>query len=86
MLTIKWHWWYPGGCIRVDDPETHEHQYPMDGGEDVAEAIVQGHIDEHGTDGSTSFEIEIVEPERMAGIYDVGLDWEPTTHATRRAA
>lgn len=86
MITVKWRWWYPADCIQSDDLDTHEHNWPMDSGEDVAAAIVQSEIDGNGTDGATSFEVQIVEPERMAGIYDVAIEWEPTTHATMRRA
>lgn len=34
--------------------------------------------------GATSFEIEIFEPSRLAGIYDVEIEFEPRAVATMR--
>lgn len=83
---VTWDWWYPAGCIKSDTRETHEFKYDPYDGEDAAAEIVQDHIDHNDTDGATNFEIEIFEPARLAGIYDVEIELEPRAVATVRDA
>jgi len=64
----------------------YEHPYIGDHGSDVAAAIVQEEIDDNGTDGANNFEVEIVSPEYLAGIYDITLEWEPRAVGNKREA
>lgn len=54
--------------------------WAMDGS-DVAQAIAE---EQHKFD-STSYcdggRIEILEPEKFAGVYEIHVDWEPSFHA-----
>lgn len=84
MLTVTWNWWYPGGCIRDTNHNTHVFRHRPYDGEDAATDIAQADINQNGTDGANSFEIEIFEPAEFAGIYDVELEWEPRAVATKR--
>lgn len=86
MLRIAWDWWYPAGCIKADSHETDEFKAAPYDGEDAAAEIVQRYINENGADGSNNFEIEIFDPPQYAGVYDIELEWEPSTIATKRKA
>ena len=85
---VKWRWWYPEGAIRAEDGGWDKHTLDLNvasyDAAVIAEEIVQKHVEEHGTDGSNSFEIEIAEPTWAAGVFDVALEWDPVNRATRR--
>lgn len=80
--TVKWRWAEPGEDR--DHVEDHQYEWASDKGVDVAASIVQNYIEANGTDGCETFEVEIISPVRWAGIYDVGLDWEPHAYATKQ--
>lgn len=83
-IIVKWGWWYPEGGIRGDADQGEFDVAEFDEGEDVAQAIVQKYIDENGTDGAQTFEIEIFEPAEMAGAYEFGVDWSPVLYLTQK--
>jgi hypothetical protein len=83
-VKVTWKWWYPPGCIDGGYQSAYEFTHAPYDGEEAAAEIVQRFINENGTDGCKEFEIEILTPEEFAGVYDIALDWEPVTSATRR--
>lgn len=83
-MNVKWKWWYPAGCFDSGHVDTDEFDSDPFDGEEAAAEIVQRYIDKFGTDSSSGFDIEILEPASLAGVYAVELDWEPTTVATKR--
>lgn len=85
MATVKWNWWYPDGCIKADGYETHETDLVLsaDVGADVAQEIVDDFIENNFFEGGT-FEVELLEPASVAGVYDVEIEWTPYSVATKR--
>jgi hypothetical protein len=84
MTTVKWRHWYPDGCIMGDFDAT-EITHATSGAE-AAEILIQEYVEENGVDGSSKFAVEISEPESFVGIYDVNVEWDPRTVATKREA
>jgi hypothetical protein len=49
----------------------------------LVDEIMQKYVDENGTDGCTSFQIEIFEPEHCRGAYEATVEWEPVVSSRK---
>jgi hypothetical protein len=90
MTTIIWREWYNEPAVKrmaemgtLPREETEIDDRFNETGSDIARLIAQD-ATSHGSElFQEGTRIVIVEPERYAGTYDVGVDYEPTFYVTK---